>query len=154
MSLRVHLYDAFSGINSGDKSALIKFLHKNSEERNVSTIRDAIDYALKNKPSFGGFIFSAWDAGRPIAVVLVNETGMSGFAPSYQLVYAHLDETYPDASSVLKNLIQRTMRHVKGEIGLHLKPDSPALPIFRSLGFQEQYLELRFNKQRTAASAS
>ena len=152
MSLRVQLYDAFSGINFGEKSEVVKFLLKNSEECDDSTIRDAIDYALKNKPSFGGFIFTAWNASRPIAAVLVNKTGMSGFTPSYQMVYACLDDTSKEANKALRDLVQRSIKSAKGDIGLHLKPDNPALPIFRSMGFQEQYLELRFEQNIAAVS--
>ena len=152
MSLRVQLYDAFSGINSGEKSALVKFLLCNSEETDASVIEEAIDHALKIKPSFGGFIFTTWEAGRLMAAVLVNKTGMSGFNPGCLLTYACVDKSHRQKTKILRDLIQRTIKNAKGDIGLHLKRDSPALPIFESLGFEEQYLELRFEQKRRAVS--
>ena len=143
MQRYIHLYDAFSGINSGDKSRLIKFLLKNSEEKGVSVIEDAIDYALKIKPSFGGYIFTAWEEKQLVGLVLVNKTGMGGFTPGHLMVYACVDKASKNKAKVLKELIQRSVKRCKGEMALHLRPDNPALPIFKSLGFQEQFLELR-----------
>lgn len=144
MSRRVNLYDAFSGMNSGERMALINFLRKHNVDQEANAIIDAVDYALKNKPSFGGFIFTCWENSRIIAAVLVNKTGMSGNQPGHQMVYADLCGEFSEETDILEELIRKSIRHAKGEIGLHLKPDHPALPIFRSLGFQEQYVELRF----------
>ncbi len=152
MKRYIHLYDAFSGINSGDKARLIKFLHKNSEEKDVSVIEDAIDYALKIKPSFGGYIFTSWEEKQLLGLVLVNKTGMGGFNPGHLMVYACLEQSFQHKPKILKELIQRAMRHCKGEIALHLRPDNPALPIFKSMGFQEQYLELRLPAKVGAAA--
>lgn len=146
MSRCVHLYNAFTGMNTGEKMALVNFLYKHNPCQDQSAILDSVDYALKNKPSFGGFIFTCWENSILIAAVLVNKTGMSGSQPDHQMVYANLCPKYKEETLILEELIQKAMRHAKGEIGLHLKPDHPALPIFRSLGFQEQYVELRFCK--------
>lgn len=146
MSRRVQRYDAFSGIGPAEKAAIVKFLFQHSEDKDSNTIREAMDYALKNKPSFGGFIFTCWEASRPIAVVLVNNTGMSGFSPQYLLVYACLDPDLHEEPQILCELVRQAVRHCHGDIALHLRPDSPALPVFQSLGFREQYLELRFDE--------
>lgn len=155
MSRCVNLYDAFTGMNSGEKMALINFLRLHHPDQDSSEILDVVDYALKNKPSFGGFIFTCWENSRMIATVLVNKTGMSGSQAPYQMVYAHLCPHFQAEQSILEELIRKAIRHAKGEISLHLKPDHPALPIFRSLGFQEQYVELRFpHKEMTPAKVS
>lgn len=151
MSRYVNLYDAFTGITSGEKMALVNFLHKQNPNQDPSTILDTVDYALKNKPSFGGFILTCWENSRIIAAVLLNNTGMSGNQPGHQIAYAHLCPSHQEESAILEELICRATRHARGEIGLHLKPDHPALPIFRSLGFQEQYLELRFSSPQAAS---
>ncbi|HKK76610.1 MAG TPA: hypothetical protein VJ953_16155 [Saprospiraceae bacterium] len=145
MSRCVHLYDAFTGMNSGEKMALVNFLRKHNPDQDSSIILDSIDYALKNKPSFGGFVFTCWENSRIVAAVLVNKTGMSGSQAPYQMVYANLCLQLQEEHTILEELIRKAIRHAKGEIGLHLKPDHPALPIFRALGFEEQYVELRFS---------
>jgi hypothetical protein len=154
MSRRVNLYDAFSGMNSAEKMALVSFLRKNSEDQDTSTIMDSVDYALKNKPSFGGFIFTCWENSRLIAAILVNKTGMSGLTPSCQMVYACLDSQYSQEPEILQQLVKKAIRQAKGEIGLHLRPDNPVIPIFRSLGFQEEYVDLRFGKKVAPAAGS
>ena len=154
MSFRVQCYDAFSGLGPGERIALVNFIHRSSEEEDRGVIREAIDYALKNKPSFGGFIFVCWQERRPIACVLVNKTGMSGFLPSHLLVYASLDKEFHGQPEILDDLVRKTTRRCKGEVALHLKPDSPSLPLFQALGFQEHYVELRFNNQVSLSSAS
>jgi hypothetical protein len=152
MSRRVQRYDAFSGMGPAEKADIVKFLFHHSDDKDSNTIREAIDYALKNKPSFGGFIFTCWEANQPIAVVLVNNTGMSGFSPQYLLVFACLHPDYHAAPEILSELVQQAVRQCRGEIALHLKPDSPALPVFQALGFREQYLELRFSEPQIRAS--
>lgn len=154
MSRRVSLYDAFSGMSSGEKMALVNFLRNNSEDQDASTILDAVDYALKNKPSFGGYIFTCWENSRLIAAVLVNKTGMSGPTPSCQMMYASLDHQYQEEPEILQRLVKKAIRQAKGEIGLRLRPDHPALSIFRSLGFQEEYVDLRFGKPAASAASS
>ncbi|GAB5555666.1 MAG: hypothetical protein Sapg2KO_52570 [Saprospiraceae bacterium] len=154
MSRRVSLYDAFSGMSSGEKMALVNFLRNNSEDQDASTILDAVDYALKNKPSFGGYIFTCWENSRLIAAVLVNKTGMSGPTPSCQMMYACLDHQYQEEPEILQRLVKKAIRQAKGEIGLRLRPDHPALSIFRSLGFQEEYVDLRFGKPTASAASS
>lgn len=153
MSRRVSLYDAFSGMSSGEKMALVNFLRNNSEAQDASTILDAVDYALKNKPSFGGYIFTCWENNRLIAAVLVNKTGMSGPTPSCQMMYACLDKQYEDEPEILQRLVKKAIRQAKGEIGLRLRPNHPALSIFRSLGFQEEYVDLRFGKPTVSAAS-
>lgn len=134
--------------------ALINFLRKHNTDQDPNSIIDAVDYALKNKPSFGGFIFTCWENSRILAAALVNKTGMSGNQPGNQMVYANLSHEHSAETEILEELIRKSIRHAKGEIGLHLKPDHPALPIFRSLGFQEQYVELRFASPKVVSAGA
>ena len=149
MNRRITLYDAFTGMNAGEKGALVHFLRKQNPDQTPAAILDAVDYALKNKPSFGGFIFTCWENANIIAAVLVNNTGMSGNEPRHQIAYADFCPKHSQSKFALKELSQKAIRHARGEIGLHLKPGHPALPIFRAIGFQEQYVELRFSQAST-----
>jgi hypothetical protein len=79
---------------------------------------------------------------------------MSGNQPGNQMVYANLSHEHSAETEILEELIRKSIRHAKGEIGLHLKPDHPALPIFRSLGFQEQYVELRFASPKVVSAGA
>lgn len=146
MPYRVQLYDAFSGIMPPERTAVIRFLKQYSESVNGEQISEALDYALKNKPSFGGFIFTAWNDDDLISCVVANKTGMGAYTPSYLLVYAVLHPDYQEQESILHDLVNRSIRHAKGEIALHLPPGSPGIDLFKKMGFQEQYIELRLNQ--------
>lgn len=153
MDRRVQLYNAFTGINPREKIALTNFLAQNSKEQDIASIREALDYALKNKPSFGGFIYSYWENHQLLAAVVVNKTGMEGFNPNYLLVYACVHPTLQENESILQDLISRTISFTQGDLSLHLRPDCPTLKLFKALGFQEKYVELRISNSRPAASA-
>jgi len=146
MSYRVQLYDAFSGIMPPERNAIIRLIKQYSESANGEQISEALDYALKNKPSFGGFIFTAWNNDDLISCVVVNKTGMEAYNPSYVLVYAVLHPDYHQEESILEGLVRRSIQHAKGEFALHLPPDSPGIDLFKKMGFQERYVELRLSQ--------
>lgn len=146
MPYRVQLYDAFSGIMPPERNAVIRFVDQYSESVNGEQISEALDYALKNKPSFGGFIFTCWNDDEVISCVVINKTGMEAYNPSYVLVYAVLHPEYMEEESVLQDLVRRSILHAKGEIALHLPSGSPGIDLFKKMGFQEQYVELRLSQ--------
>ena len=49
------LYDAFTGISPMEKSAVVSFLSANSANASDDDIREAVEYAVKHKPSFWRF---------------------------------------------------------------------------------------------------
>ncbi len=149
MHYQLRQFDAFSGMNSLEQTAIINLIQKHGDQSPKSTIRAAIGYAMKQQPSFGGFILSFWHDRDPIAAVVVNRTGMEAFNPQHLLVYAVLHQDYQDQEQLLTDLLNRAIQQAKGDIALHLRPNHPALPFFKKLGFEEQFVELR----RTKASA-
>lgn len=146
MSYRVQLYDAFSGIMPPERNAIIRLIQEHSESVQGEQISEALDYALKNKPSFGGFIFTTWNNDQLISCVVVNKTGMGAYNPSYVLVYAVLHPAYREEETVLQELVNRSIMHAKGEMALHLPAGSPGIDLFKKMGFQEQYIELRLKQ--------
>ena len=147
MDFRVQLYDSYTGITPPYSAAMVQLIRQYGDAENGEEISEALDYALKNKPSFGGYIFSCWDNYKLIACVVVNQTGMSKYNPGYLLAYA---VTHPDCKEgdvILQDLVQKAVQHAKGEIALHLKPNHPGIALFKRIGFEEEYVELRMNAQ-------
>lgn len=151
MNRRVQLYDAFTGMTPPDRAAMVQFIRQFGDADNGEEISEALDYALKNKPSFGGYIFACWDHYDLVSCVVVNQTGMGEYNPGYVLVYAVTDPTSPKGESILQDLVQRAVQHAKGEIALHLRPNNPGIALFKRIGFREQYVELRMNAPVRAA---
>lgn len=148
----IHLYNAYSGMNPRERNELVKFLVKNVPSDNRQYIGGAIDYALKVRPSFGGFIITAQDGDNIVAAVVANKTGLEGYGPSYVLAYAVF---HPDAASC-DPLVQQIFRKVSacadGDISMRLTPRSPALKLFKKIGFKSEYIELRLHKPAQAAA--
>jgi len=154
MSQQYKIYDAFTGISTLEKSVLTKFICQHSEDCEQDSIAEALDYAVKNKPSFGGFVYTLWTSEQLTAAVVVNKTGMSGFKPSFLIVFAVLDtQRWPKDAHLLKDLLQQVVDYANGEIALQLRPNNPTFSLFKQIGFEEHYVELRHSSPGNAASA-
>lgn len=143
MNYRVQVYDSFSGISPLDRAVVEQFIHRFGEVADSGEITEALDYAVKNKPSFGGFIIAAWQGMEVQACVVVNKTGMGSFNACFVLAYAAVHPAVDHPEAVLQELIGRARQHAKGDIAFHLPPGNPGISLFKRLGFEERYVELR-----------
>jgi len=78
---KVTLYDAFTNVSTIQKSRIVAFLNKHLDDGKTeqTDIECALDYAVKDVPSFGGFIVKVEDdAGEIIGSTIVTKTGMKG----------------------------------------------------------------------------
>jgi GNAT superfamily N-acetyltransferase len=143
--IRHKLYNAFTQINAAEKSAIVEFLHKNLNGRPVSKneIEEAVNYAVKERPSFGGFVLTANEADRILGTILVNCTGMEGFNPKNRLVYLAIDKKRR-RNGVARKLLKEAIQFTKGDLALQVEPGNTSIKLFEQLGFQTQYLEMRF----------
>lgn len=131
-----------------EKEQITNFLYMHLENFGdpKNQITKAMDYALKETPSFGGFVSAMYNNGDEIvAAVVVNETGMKGYIPENILVYiathgAHRGKGWG------KKLMQHAIETANGAIALHVEPDNPAKYLYEKLGFTNKYLEMRLTK--------
>ncbi len=144
MPFQVNYYTSFSGISSIERRSLIRFItrHTKSTGRQVS---EAFDYALKRKPSFGGYILSARDGKHILAALVINRTGMKGYSPSHLVVFAVMNPQQEKAEEALLQLVEKAVDLTKGDLALHVEPNSGALRIYEKLGFHPHYLQLRLD---------
>lgn len=153
MSFETTLYDAFTGMNPAEKSAVMNFLCEHTENASKANVREALEYALKNKPSFGGFVLTAHAGRQLIATVVVNRTGMEGYNPNNLFVYVTFHEDYRNDEMIMLQVLKKAIDLTDGDIALHVEPRNPVLKVYKKMGFEAQYLELRFNKKQPASLA-
>jgi GNAT superfamily N-acetyltransferase len=133
--------------NLKEKEKLIDFLFDNLQEYGdpKSDIEKAVNYALKETPSFGGFIVVSLLENEISGVVVVNQTGMKDYIPENILVYiaTHKDHR---GKGIGKILMKKTIDLAEGSIALHVEPENPARFLYEKVGFSSKYIEMRLKK--------
>ena len=142
----------FNNTNKPDleqKKALINFLYENLQEYGdpKPDIEKAIVYALKEVPSFGGFVLVGYIDNEIVGAVVVNETGMKDYIPENILVYIATHKNYR-GKGIGKLLIQQTIKTAKGNIALHVEPENPARFLYEKVGFSSKYIEMRYKEEK------
>lgn len=124
---------------------LVDFLHKSLSQftDTKAQIQKAIDYALMQVDSFGGFIGIIWDGEEIVGATVVNATGMDGYIPPYILVYIAVDES-KRGQGMGQAIIMEIIRKVKCDIALHVEPHNPAVRLYKRMNFSNKYLEMRY----------
>jgi hypothetical protein len=151
MERSIQMYNAFSGVNPLENVALLNFFRSYTPDTEYRAIQEALDYALKNKPSFGGFVLTYTINNRIVGGVVVNRTGMEGFKSENLLVLAALHHDFKNESIILEDLINKAVNYADGDIAIYAKPNHPALLMAKRLGFKEHFVELRFQKAAAVA---
>tara|TARA_R110001592_G_scaffold271645_3_gene538197 strand:+ start:4158 stop:4619 length:462 start_codon:yes stop_codon:yes gene_type:complete len=129
-------------INNGE---IATFLHKHLDEYgdDIDAIQKAINYVFDK---VGGYVLVQFISQEISGVVVVNETGMSGYIPENILVYIAMDKTFR-GKGYGKILMKNAIKVAEGDIALHVEKDNPARFLYEKLGFTNPYLEMRLKKQ-------
>ena len=147
-----NLFDAFSKISPYERHRVVKFLFDNQGgcEIEKSDIISAIEYAMKDRPSFGGYVVTTEKDNQIIAATVVNKTGMIGYGPENILVYfgTQQDSTY----EMSRALLDKTIKIAKGDIAFLVTPDNPWKNIFRKLGFESKLMEMNYSRPSSKKS--
>lgn len=145
--MQIKLYTPFDKGSQLEKEQVIDFLFEHLQQYGDPRdhILKAVDYALKETASHGGFIVCGRENGKIIGVVVVNRTGMEGYIPENILVYIAVHES-TRGKGYGKKLIQKTIEIAEGDIALHVEPDNPARYLYEKVGFTNKYLEMRYKK--------
>ena len=132
-----------------EKENIVDFLFKSLQEYGDPKldIEKAINYALKETTSFGGFVLASYLDNKIVGAVVINQTGMKDYIPENILVYIAIDPNYR-GKGLGKKLVEETIEITEGNIALHVEPDNPARKLYEKLGFNSKYLEMRFNKKQ------
>lgn len=130
-----------------EKNKIIDFLHEHLEQYgdSKSDIEKAFSYAVKDSPSFGGFVLISYLEDELSGVVVVNQTGMKDYIPENILVYIATHNEHR-GKGIGKQLMQQAIGLCHGNIALHVEPDNPARFLYEKVGFSSKYLEMRLIK--------
>jgi ribosomal protein S18 acetylase RimI-like enzyme len=145
--LKTALFTATNKPDTDQKKELIDFLFANLEQYGdpKADIEKAIDYALKETPSFGGFVLVSYLGNEISGSVVVNQTGMKDYIPENILVYIATHKNYR-GKGIGKALMRKTLQLAKGSVALHVEPDNPARKLYEKVGFTSKYVEMRYKK--------
>lgn len=145
--LKIKTYSQENKPNQYERENILNFLFKHLEQYGdpKQDIEKCLKYALKESPSFGGFILTAVQEEKIVGAVIVNETGMKDYIPENILVYIATDANQR-GKGIGKALMQKAIETANGNIALHVEPDNPAKKLYEKLGFTNKYLEMRLTK--------
>lgn len=140
-------FDANNKLSTTEKQQLVRFLHDHLQEYGDSTedIQKAIEYATREKESFGGFVVALVEKQDVLGVVVVNQTGMGGYIPENILVYIATHQEHR-GKGLGKKLMETAISLAQGDIALHVEANNPARFLYEKLGFTNPYLEMRLKK--------
>ncbi|MEL7118991.1 MAG: GNAT family N-acetyltransferase [Bacteroidota bacterium] len=151
MDRKTKLYNSFSGMSPFEKRQLIDFICTYQEGAVRKNVAEALGYALKEKPSFGGFALSVVENETIVAAIIANNTGMKGYQASCLFLYVTVDRKKAKDELILKEMMRQALDLADGDVALRVEPKNPILSFFKKLGFTTSTLELR--QQKTTAQS-
>ena len=140
-------YSNSNKLSENRKNEIIDFLfeHLGNYGDPRPDIEKAVKYALKETPSFGGFMIVAFLNGKIAGAAVVNQTGMKDYIPENILVYIATNSTLR-GKGIGTKLLQKVIDTAEGNIALHIDPDNPARSLYERMGFEAKYIEMRLLK--------
>ncbi|MCK9330545.1 MAG: GNAT family N-acetyltransferase [Candidatus Pacebacteria bacterium] len=144
----IKLFNESNRPNHKEKMEIVEFLFQHLENFGdlKMDIEKAVNYALKETISFGGFILQAFEGEKMSCVVVVNQTGMKGYIPENILVYIATHNELR-GKGIGKKMMLKAIEIADGNIALHVEPDNPARFLYEKIGFTSKYLEMRYIKK-------
>jgi ribosomal-protein-alanine N-acetyltransferase len=143
--LIIHSYHShdFKQLSTADRNRLAEFLHQHLDQYGDSlpAILSCFDYVMNH----GGWAFTVHIDDALAGVCVFNETHMNGYIPENILVYIAIDANHR-GKGLGKSLITEALRHVKGDVALHVEANNPAKKLYEKLGFTNPYLEMRLKR--------
>lgn len=146
--MNIKVYTPFEPATISEKERVVDFLFQHLDQYGDARedIHRAIQYALKETASHGGFVITGELEGKITGTVIINRTGMEGYIPENILVYIAVDGSHR-GKGIGKTLMQKAIDLAQGDIALHVEPDNPARHLYEKLGFTNKYLEMRLKNK-------
>jgi len=140
-------YDYSHKPSDEQKKEIIDFLYEHLGEYGDPRpdIEKAVNYALKEVPSFGGLVMVFYLDDKLAGAAVLNQTGMKDYIPENILVYIATDAEQR-GKGIGTQLLQKVIDTAEGNIALHLDPDNPARSLYERMGFEAKYVEMRLIK--------
>ena len=138
------LYTPFTGVTILEKSKLMDFLEANTENGKFSKneIAEAIECAVKERASLGGFIFALKEDDELLGAIVVNATGMENRNPKHRLSLFAVARAHRH-NGIAKHLVEYAIQKAGRDMAIQLEPGKREMAFFEKLGFKEKYVEMR-----------
>jgi ribosomal-protein-alanine N-acetyltransferase len=147
-TLQIEIFNAVNAPTLLQQLEMVNFLYEHLGPYGDPKphISNAIDYACSMHQGQGGFVLVGRNNDGIQGVVVVNQTGMSGYIPENILVYIAVS-AQSRGKGYGKQLMLKALDFAKGDVALHVEPDNPARKLYERLGFTNKYLEMRYKPQ-------
>jgi ribosomal-protein-alanine N-acetyltransferase len=145
---KTKIYTPFESLSHTQSQNVVNFLYTHLQEYGDEKrdIKKAVDYAMKEISSVGGYVITNYSqTDEIIGAVVVNKTGMGGYIPENILVYIAIHKDFR-GKGIGKKLMQNALKFADGDFALHVESDNPAKFLYEKLGFENKYLEMRYKK--------
>lgn len=129
------------------RKEIIDFLYEHLDRFRDSkeAIGKCLDYVFSGNESKGGFVLCCLEDDKLVGVLVMIETGMTGYIPENFLVYVAIDASMR-GKGIGSRLISKALENAKGDVALHVEYDNPAKKLYERLGFTSKYAEMRYQK--------
>lgn len=143
MDYEIKVYDSYNFINDDLKERVAQFLFTHLDEYGdpIEDIIKSIDYIIESDN--GGKILLLKNNQDIFGVVVLNNTGMSGYIPETILVYIAVNRSNR-GQGIGKFLMEKAIEVTNGNIALHVEEDNPAKHLYERVGFTKKYAEMRY----------
>ena len=134
-------FDAYTGLTILEKSKLVDFLLENTENGHFSRpeIMEAVECAVKERASLGGFILVLKKQKEVLGTIVVNRTSSERIQKLSLLAIARSHRQ----NGVAKKLVSQAIEKAGGELSLQLEPGNGEVSFFEKLGFEKKYVVMR-----------
>jgi hypothetical protein len=140
------VFDAFTGISPFEKLGVIKFLEYHLGVSKAK-IEMAVEYAIKDCPSFGGLILVVSRAEEPVAVAIIHKSGANGHQAKHTLAYYAISERF-QTEEFVSDFFDKLINLSNGDLAIHIDANDPVSGIFQKLGFKQHRVEYRFSSSQ------
>ncbi len=123
------------------------FRHLDKFGDSKEAIGKSIDYAFSDEKGCGGFLLAAYNDDELIGVLVMNNTGMSGYIPENALVYVAVDSRFR-GKGYGREIIDKAISMADGDVKLHVEYENPAKRLYERIGFTTKYAEMRYIKEK------
>lgn len=148
--MRIEYFNFNRILQSEEIVSVVRFLHKELGRFGDScdAITKAIRYAMDDSAYKGGLVAIMFDMEQIVGVVVINRTGMEDYIPENILVYVAVCHKFR-SQGLGKLLLLKVIKQIKGDLALHVEPTNPAIRLYRSLGFDSKYIEMRLYRKES-----
>jgi GNAT superfamily N-acetyltransferase len=108
-------------------------------------ISTAVEYALSAHPGGKGFILLATIDKKLLGVIVCIQLNKVGIIPENLIVYVCVHQNYR-GKGLGSRLIREAIDCADGDVKLHLEKTNPSIKLYKKLGFNDNYIEMRFLK--------